>query len=311
VFVVAGVTGRTGAVVAETLLERRQPTRVLVRHDEKGRQWKRRGAQVAVASLADADALTSALNGADGLYVLVPFNPRAEDFLGAHSAMVDAIASAVRTRGLRHTVLLSAIGAHLPSGTGPIAILYEAEQKLRAAVRGLSLVRAPFFMENWLPLLPQARTEGVLTSFLSPRRKIAMIAASDIGHIAAECLLDQATGIRTLELSGPREYSPRDVAALVAARWGAPARVKHAAWDAMTSMLEASGFSKDAARLYQEMYQALDDGRIVPEDNGSCRPRGLVTLDEALFGASIEASATSPKAGGGSMFARHPSDGVD
>ena len=35
-FVVLGVTGHTGAVVAETLLARKQPVRVVVRSTDKG-----------------------------------------------------------------------------------------------------------------------------------------------------------------------------------------------------------------------------------------------------------------------------------
>jgi NADPH:quinone reductase-like Zn-dependent oxidoreductase len=51
--VVLGATGHTGAVVAETLLARKQPVRVVVRSADKGAAWAAKGAEVAVASLDD------------------------------------------------------------------------------------------------------------------------------------------------------------------------------------------------------------------------------------------------------------------
>ena len=81
-YAVAGVTGNTGSVVATSLLGQGEQVRVIVRNEEKGRQWKEQGAEVAVASLDDAAALARALDGVEGLYYLVPPNLQAEDGLG-------------------------------------------------------------------------------------------------------------------------------------------------------------------------------------------------------------------------------------
>src|SRR5580704_14590954 len=71
-FAVAGVSGHTGRVVAETLLGQNKPVRVIVRDAAKGEDWKKRGAEVGLADLDDADALTQALRGASGAYLLLP-----------------------------------------------------------------------------------------------------------------------------------------------------------------------------------------------------------------------------------------------
>ena len=62
-YAIAGVTGHTGKVVAETLQAKGQPIRVVVRDEKKGASWKGRGAEVAVASVDDQAALTGALSG--------------------------------------------------------------------------------------------------------------------------------------------------------------------------------------------------------------------------------------------------------
>ena len=61
-YAVAGVTGQTGAAVAEALLAAGQHVRVIVRRAEAGAGWRRSaGAEVAVADLADPVALAAAL----------------------------------------------------------------------------------------------------------------------------------------------------------------------------------------------------------------------------------------------------------
>lgn len=65
-YVIAGVTGHTGTVVAERLLAKGQAIRVIVREAHKGARWHARGAEIAVASLDDDEAIARALTGARG-----------------------------------------------------------------------------------------------------------------------------------------------------------------------------------------------------------------------------------------------------
>ena len=95
-FAVAGVSGHTGKVVAETLLARSKPVRVIVRDAPKGEEWKKRGAEVAVADLGDADALTKALRGATGAYLLLPPMMSSTDVRSDNARKVAAIAKAPR-----------------------------------------------------------------------------------------------------------------------------------------------------------------------------------------------------------------------
>ena len=71
-YVVAGATGHTGKAAAETLLGRKRPIRVIVRDATKAARWRARGAEAVIASLDDAAALTRALSGAAGAYLLIP-----------------------------------------------------------------------------------------------------------------------------------------------------------------------------------------------------------------------------------------------
>ena len=66
-FVVLGATGNTGSVVADTLLSRKLPVRIVVRSADKGAAWKAKGAEIVVASLDDMSSLTNAFEGAKGV----------------------------------------------------------------------------------------------------------------------------------------------------------------------------------------------------------------------------------------------------
>src|SRR5262252_5240408 len=132
-YAITGVTGRTGSIVAETLLARGKQVRVVARDATKAAPWKLRSAEVAIANLDDVDALARALAGAQGAYVLLPPKQTSTDPIGENAKMSASIAKAVRASGLPHVVLLSSFGAQHADGTGPIRALHAAERDLADA----------------------------------------------------------------------------------------------------------------------------------------------------------------------------------
>src|ERR1700733_11448616 len=99
-FAVAGVSGHTGKVVAEALLAQNKPVRVIVRDAAKGEAWKKRGAEVAVADLDDADGLTKAPPGARPAYLLIPPMMSSTNVRGDNARKVAAFATAVDASGV-------------------------------------------------------------------------------------------------------------------------------------------------------------------------------------------------------------------
>ncbi len=211
-YIVSGATGQTGSVVAKTLLEKGLPVRVIVRSEEKGKTWKDLGAEVAIADVQDADALTKAFEGGKVLYLMNPPNYQSEDMFVEAAKNIKAIQTAIENSALEKLVVLSACGSHLESGTGPIFTTHLLEQALRNSDIPTTFIRPPSFMENWNSILETVKTAGVLPSFFQPLdKKIPQIATEDIGRIAAEAMLETSEGIQIKELAG-LPYSPNDVA---------------------------------------------------------------------------------------------------
>jgi len=280
-FVVIGATGNTGSVVAETLLAQKQPVRVVVRSADKGLSWQAKGAEVAVASLDDVPALTKALRGAQGLYLLVPPNYGAPAWLAAQRQRMDQGAEAVKSSGVLHVVFLSSVGGQIPEGTGPIRAARYGEQQLATVAQNLTILRPCYFMNNWAPVMGMAKSQGVLPTFISPAARIPMISTKDIGLVGAERLIMGGKGKQIVELAGPEEYSPDQAAAVLSQILGKAVSAQLAPLSAVVPTFKSFGFSDEAAQLFEEMYTSFSKGTIEYEHPASL-VRGTVILSEAL-----------------------------
>ncbi len=280
-FVVLGATGHTGSVVADTLLNNKQAVRVIVRSADKGAVWKAKGAEVAVASLDDVPALSATLKGAKGVYLLVPPNYGAASWLAEQRARMDQAASAVKASGIEHVVFLSSVGGQIPEGTGPIRAARYGEQALAAVAKHLTILRPCYFMDNWAASIGMVKGQGVLPSFIAPTARVPMIATTDIGRVGAERLMAGGRGRKVVELAGPEDYSPDQVAAALGQLLGKSVTTQHAPLSAVVPTFTSFGFSQEAAKLFEEMYGSFAKGAIGFEHPSSLQ-RGTVTLTEAL-----------------------------
>jgi len=282
-YLVAGVSGKTGAAAAATLLEKRQPVRVLVRSEEKGLSWREKGAEVAVASLDDAAGLTRALQGVKGAYLLVPPDLTSTDHLARGRRFLGAMTEALGSASVPHVVFLSSIGAQLAKGTGPVVLLHEGETRF-AGLRATraTFIRAGYFMENLGSLVAVARDRGVLPCLFDPNRRVAMIATADIGRIAAQALLEPPTHKEIVELEALQESSYADAARVLAKLLGRPVEAVRVPDEATIPTLVQAGFSEHMAGVFKEMAHALDT-RVMRFEGGDARHvRGPTTLESVL-----------------------------
>ena len=202
-YIVSGATGHTGSVVAKTLLEKGLPVRVIVRSEEKGKIFKDLGAEVAVADLQDADALTEALNGGTVLYLMNPPSYMSENQLFEAEKVIKSFQTAIGGNSLEKIVVLSSIGSQHASGTGNILTTYMLEKAFAGSNIPTTFVRAGSFMENWNSGLETAKTQGVLPSFYQPLDcKVPQVAAADIGRVVAESMQEKTVGTEIKELAG-------------------------------------------------------------------------------------------------------------
>jgi NAD(P)H dehydrogenase (quinone) len=289
-YVVAGVSGRTGSIVADTLLRAGKSVRVLVRDAIKAESWRARGAQVAVASLDDDQALERALAGARAAYLLSPQDPTSPDPITAGWRIAHAIARAVDGSALEHLVLLSALGAQHSEGTGIASTLHAAEERLAEARPPITFVRAACFLETWAMSLG-GLAAGTLPCFMRPESPVPFVSVRDVGAVAAAALLEGPRARRDIiALAGPRDYSPREIAAVLSKLVGRPVAAEHAPLEAVVPVFTGFGASAAFAEQVRLLYQAIDEGKLGLQ--GGRVIRGSVEAETVLAGFLAGAPAS-------------------
>jgi NAD(P)H dehydrogenase (quinone) len=262
-YAITGITGKVGSAIAENLLAQGEQIRAIVRNPEKAARWRARGAEIVVADSYDANALASAFEGTDGVFLMVP-----PDFAPApgfpETRKVLASYHAALSKALpKKAVYLSSIGAEQTSGLGLITNSHLLEQTLGDLPIAHAFLRAGWFMENHAWDVTTAQSEGRIFSNLYPLdRKFSLVATADIGKAGADVLRQEWTGSRYIEVAGPDQYSPNDIARALSSALGRTIEaivVPRAKW---TEFFVGQGMPEGRTELRAEMVDAFNSGWI-------------------------------------------------
>lgn len=74
-------------------------------------------------------------------------------------------------------------------------------------------------MENWKPVLGLAKEKGILPSAHTVDKKIPFVTTADVGVAIAKYLVSE-TNDKIINISGPEEISPKDVAVALTEAFG-------------------------------------------------------------------------------------------
>ena len=187
-YAITGITGKVGGVVAGQLLAAGLPVRAVVRVEDKGRPWAAKGCEVAIASITDADGLTKAFSGAEGVFLMTPPDFDPEPGLSEHARSNRSRSKPpLPRRGLgRWFSFLRSVPR-----CAEFSLLNNSgitEEGLRTVPVPVLFLRAAWFMENASWDVEAAKV-GVVSSFLQPLdHPIPMVATADVGHVAADLL---------------------------------------------------------------------------------------------------------------------------
>ncbi|ARQ01662.1 NmrA family NAD(P)-binding protein [Pseudorhodoplanes sinuspersici] len=278
--VVFGANGRAGGETAHALIERGEAVRVAVRRPEQGEAWKARGADVAVASIDDANAVSAALEGATAAFLFNP-PPVAGDPFAQATQVGSALAEAVRRTHLPRAVVLSSVGAQHETGTGIIATLHQMEGALAGAASATVFLRPGYFVETWSEVAEAAVAGGTLPTFLEPDQKIPMVSTIDVGRTAAQLMCENWSGPRVVELGGPEDWSARDVAMAFADVLGRPVAPAFVPPEQRAAVLAEVGLPATVATALLGMYEGIASGRVARAD-GTEHRRGTTSLATAV-----------------------------
>lgn len=279
-YVVLGANGRAGGEAARALIERGEAVRVVLRRKEQGDEWTALGAEVAVASIEDNDAMADALKGASGSFLLNP-PPVSGDPHARTEELGGALADAARRARLPKAVVLSSIGAQHTSGTGVIATLNRFEALLDGVAPATAFLRSGYFVESWGEVAETVMSESALPTFLEPSQKIPMVSTIDVGRAAATVLCEEWKGKRVVELSGPEDWSAGDVASTFAETLGRPVIPVLVPSGRRAALLAEQGVPSEVASALLGMYEGIANGLFMRQNDSEHR-RGTISLTTAI-----------------------------
>lgn len=257
--------GNIGRRTVERLVDSGVPVTIISRHPDKVTDLTSRGAGLVIGSTDDDGALAKALDGAEAVMWVTPpaFRP---DYASWVRETAEKAAKAMASAGVTRLVNISSIGAHAGAGTGPIACLGEVESIFSEAMPNVVHIRPGSFMENHLADVPTIAAEGKIYSPLPKNAPMPTIATCDIGDTAATYLLSVAwSGQHVHELQGPRDLSPVESAELIGEGIDKSVESVEVTLDEAKQGMLGAGLPDFVVAMYAEMFTAMREGRIVPE----------------------------------------------
>ncbi len=285
---ILGATGHVGGKIADILIQRGEPVRLVARTADRLRPLVRKNAEAMAGNIADKEFLVNAFKDADAVFTLLPPNARTESFMKHAGEISESIGKALQIAKVKHVVNLSSVGGELTEGTGPIKGLHNQEERLNC-IKGLNVLhlRATYFMENLLGNIDLIRSKGIAGSAIRGDKKMPIIATRDIAAFAADRLVKRDfTGSSVRYLLGERDLSLIEATDIIGRKIGKPglSYVMFPYDDAEKAMI-AMGLSGNMSREYVEMSKAFNDNRIIyePRRADNTTPTSLEAFCDEVF----------------------------
>jgi uncharacterized protein YbjT (DUF2867 family) len=257
--VVTTHTGHVGSHLAQLLVDRGTPLRVIARDPSRLAPAVREGAEVIAGSHLDPAVLDAALAEVDAYFLVVPPDRNADSVRGHYLAYAEAARAAIERNGVGHAVAVTTLGGG-NDDAGQLSAALAMDEVLGGAGAAYRAVAAPFFMENLLGQA-QALRAGVLSLPSDADRLLPVVATADLAAVAADLLSDRSwDGAERVPVSSPDALTPVGVAEVIGAALG-----REVVFDQITpteygEMLRGFGLSDAWADGLEKMAVAQNEG---------------------------------------------------
>lgn len=261
-FFVAGITGQVGGATARALMAAGKDVRTLVRDPARAVEWGQSGVELRIGDLTNTAALSAALDGVEGAFVLVPPTmPPSPDFAEAR-AVIAAYKQAFAASPPKRLVCLSSVGSEQPHGLGLVTQTRLMEEAFADLPFPIAFVRPGSFYENVAPALGHAAETGVFDSFMQPLdKRFPMAATADIGTEVARLLTSGWSGDRHVVELGSY-VSPADLAQAMTTVLQVPVVARAVPREQWEVALDKMGLPAAGIGPYAEMTDGVNSGWI-------------------------------------------------
>jgi len=259
-----GSLGKITKPLAQQLIAAGHQVTIVTSHAARENEIKALGANAAVGSVEDVAFLEKAFKGHDALYTMIPPKMDVTNWKEWIATIGRGYARAISNAGLKKVVHLSAMGAHMPSGCGPVSGVHFAEKALRS-LRDVDILflRPGYFYTNLFHPISMIKSTGYYGNNYGAGRRIVMAHHRDIAAIAAQELqkLD-FTGHRVQYIASDERTSEEIVSVLGAAVDMPGLRYVAFNDEEFLQGILQTGLSKELARNFVEFGMAIRSGEM-------------------------------------------------
>ncbi|MBD3581641.1 NmrA family NAD(P)-binding protein [Flavobacterium selenitireducens] len=264
--IVTGSLGNISKPLTQQLVAQNHDVTVISHSDKRESEIRNLGAKAAIGSISDENFLVDTFLGADVVYLMIPSDYKTHDMTADIASTGATYAAAIEKSGVKRIVVLSSMGAHLPTGNGPLSALGLAEknyEKLQGV--DITYLRPGFFYTNYLAQIGLVNNAGILGDNTSPNTRFLLTHPADIAEVAADVILNPTTR-KSLRFIVSDELNNTQIASLLGKSIKKPdlTWVQFSNEDYKNGLMQ-NGFSESAARAYVEMGEAFLDGRAYDE----------------------------------------------
>jgi uncharacterized protein YbjT (DUF2867 family) len=210
---VTGAAGKTGRAIVAALSRRGVRTRALVHRPEQAAAGIPGAAGSVAVDLADADAVASAVDGCDALYLIAP-NMHPDE-----PGLAGCVIQACRDRGVRRVVYHSVIHPYVPAMPHHVGKA-EVEAMLQESGLDWTVLQPASYFENAYGVWDLVRGEGRWPLPYAAKAPFTPVALVDVAEVAASTLTDPRHLFATYELAGPEVLTTADMAEIAGAVLG-------------------------------------------------------------------------------------------
>lgn len=280
---IAGSLGNIGRPLAKNLVAEGHEVTVISSTAAREAEIKALGATAAIGFVSDAGFLTNAFAGADAVFTMTPPNLGGSNVIENTTLAGKAFATAIKQSGVKRVVLLSSIGADLPTGNGPIAGLHNIEQ-LYSELNDVwvTYLRAGYFYTNFYNDMPMIKGANIMGGNFPADAQLPLVHPEDIAVAAAEELQQALIGTDNVRYIVSDVKTAADVAKTIGMAISKPELpwIEFTDEQSMQGMLQA-GLPEEIAALYTEMGSGLRNGTIASDFINTNAPvTGKIKLDD-------------------------------
>lgn len=268
---ITGATGQLGRHVVEQLLERVDPTEVVltVRSPEKAADLEQRGVELRYADYTEPESFQQALEGVDKL-LLISASDIGERFEQHRNVIEAAVENEVEF--IAYTSILGADSSEMSLAKEHRA----TEEMIRDTGITYAFLRNGWYIENYTDNLEPALEHGALLGSAGDG-KISAATRRDFAAAAVEVLTGEGHDDAVYNLAGDEAFTMKELAAEISRQSGVEVVYKDMPADDYKAALEQMGLPEPVANMLSESDLGMRRGEMYDDSGDLSRLIGRPT----------------------------------